>query len=234
MDGAAFQPELALGSPGPGPPALVGRALPAGPAHAMKVVAGALPQGFLSTEPIARLISDRAPRGWPGDGRLWVAATEYSTGERVSFGRAGSPDAALPAAVAASCAVPGFYRPVRIGARWYVDGGVHTGANLDLVVGTGLDLVLCLNPLSSRPSAAPGIHWPVRTLLHQQLLPQARAVERTGKRLVLLEPDRPSIGLIGLKPMSRRRVEEIGRAAAIEVREYLGRPAVSDLLAGLC
>ena len=57
-------------------------------------------------------------------------------------------------AVAASCAIPGFYRPVRIGGRRYVDGGVCSASNLDLLAGRGLDLVVCLNPLSS--GTAPG------------------------------------------------------------------------------
>jgi NTE family protein len=48
--------------------------------------------------------------------------------------------------VAASCAIPGFYRSVRIGGRRYVDGGVQSTSNLDLMAGLGLDLVICLNP----------------------------------------------------------------------------------------
>jgi len=44
LDGAAFNPELTLRSLWPGSPPLVGRALRAGPAHVMKVVAGALPE----------------------------------------------------------------------------------------------------------------------------------------------------------------------------------------------
>jgi NTE family protein len=233
LDGAAFHPEPTLRSLWPGSPTLVGRALRAGPAHAMKAVAGVLPEGCVSTEPIVRLIGERAARGWPPGRRLWVVATDYATGERVAFGREGSPDAALPAAVAASCAIPGFYRPVEIAGRRYVDGGVHTGANLDLVAGEGIDLVICLNPLSSRAGTAPGVHWPVRTLLHRQLVPHMRAVERSGARLVVLEPDGRSIDLIGFNPMSRRRVEEVGGAAAAEVRRYLRQPSVGTKLAGL-
>jgi len=233
LDGAAFRPELTLRNLWLGSPPLVGRALRAGPAHVMKAVAGALPEGFVSTEPIVRLVRDRAPGGWPADPRLWIVATDFETGDRVVFGRPGSPAAELAAAVAASCAIPGFYRPVRIGGRRYVDGGVQTGANLDLVAGGPLDLVICLNPLSSRPNTAPGVFWPVRTLLHHQLRPQARAVRRAGARLVVLEPDGPSIGLIGLNPMSRRRVEDVGVAAAMEVQAYLRRPSIRDELAGL-
>jgi NTE family protein len=232
MVAASFHPEPTFRGLRLGSPALVGRALRAGPTHAMKVVAGALPEGWVSTEPIVRLIRERAT-GWPTDARLWVVATDFESGERVVFGRAGSPMPDLPVAVAASCAIPGFYRPVRIEGRRYVDGGVHTGANLDLVAGEALDLVICLNPLSSRPGAARGVHWPVRALLHQQLVPQMRAVEAAGARLIVLEPDGASIGHIGLNPMSRRRIEEVGVAAAAEAQAYLQRGPIKARLAGL-
>ena len=67
-------------------------------------------------------------------------ACDYSTGRRVPFGRQGTrarraPPAELADAVAASCAIPGFYRPVRIGGRDYVDGGVRSASNLDLLAG---------------------------------------------------------------------------------------------------
>src|SRR2546423_12747611 len=79
LDGAAFEPPLTLPSLWPGSPPLVRRALRAGPAHAMRAVAGALPEGFVSTEPIGRLIRGRVPRGWPRRGRLWIVATDYAT-----------------------------------------------------------------------------------------------------------------------------------------------------------
>ena len=73
----------------------------------------------------------------------------------------GSPSAArtlrtptLADAVAASCAIPGFYRPVDIGGRRYVDGGVRSASNLDLLAGHELDLVICLNPTSTRAGGA--------------------------------------------------------------------------------
>jgi NTE family protein len=233
MEGATFRVELRLRSLAPGSLPLVGRALRAGPAHVMKILAGVLPEGFVSTDPIIRLMREQGPARWPVHQRLWVVATDYATGERVAFGRTGSPSAELAVAVAASCAIPGFYRPAEVGGRRYVDGGVYSGANLDLVAGESLDLVICLNPLSSAPGAPPSVFWPVRTLLHQQLVPQMRAVEGSGTRLVVIEPDGRSIGLIGLNPMSRRQVAEVGVAASAEVRRYVQQPAVRRKLAGL-
>ena len=65
------------------------------------------------------------------------------------FGRPDAPAAEIGDAVAASCAIPGFYRPVTIGGRRYVDGGVWSTSNLDILRDEALDLVICLNPTSS-------------------------------------------------------------------------------------
>ena len=72
-----------------------------------------------------------------------------ATGKRVAFGRPGAPPARVSQAVAASCAIPAFYHPVSIDGRRYVDGGICSPSNLDLVRDQQLDLVVCLNPMSS-------------------------------------------------------------------------------------
>ena len=70
--------------------------------------------------------------GWP-DRRIAVVAVDASTGGRQVFeARSG---VGLVDAVAASSAVPGIWPPVTIGQARYVDGGVHSSANADLVVG---------------------------------------------------------------------------------------------------
>ena len=89
------------------------------------------------------------PSGWGPHPGLWIVACDYATGRRVAFGRTGSPPAELADAVAASCAIPGFYRPVEIAGRRYVDGGMYSASNLDLLRAEELDLVICLNPTSS-------------------------------------------------------------------------------------
>ena len=82
--------------------------------------------------------------------KLYVIATDLDTGERVVFGRdhlADIRDAALSKAVAASSAVPLLYRPVRIGDREFVDGGLRGTASLDLAIEAGAKLIVCINPL---------------------------------------------------------------------------------------
>ena len=99
------------------------------------MLAGWLPAGLVSTDSLKEVVR-RACRATGSSTRAtgrWRATT--SPGRRVPFGRLGSPRAHVADAVAASCAIPGFYRPVRIGRRRYVDGGVCSVSNLDLVAG---------------------------------------------------------------------------------------------------
>ena len=93
---------------------------------------------------------------WPARTRFWAVAADYATGRRVAFGRDDAPPATLAEAVAASCAIPGFYHPVTVAGRRYVDGGICSVSNLDLLCGEGLDLVICLNPMSSLAQATGG------------------------------------------------------------------------------
>ena len=57
-------------------------------------------------------------------------------------------------AVAASCAVPGVYPPVRIDGRRYVDGGMRSAANADLAQGYDRLVVLAPIPRGVGPMAS--------------------------------------------------------------------------------
>ncbi len=82
---------------------------------------------------------------WP-DRDLVVTAVDVASGELVSFGPRGDrPEVSLEDAVNASCAVPLVYPPIPIGDGTYVDGGVRSGANADLVA--DCDRVLALTPV---------------------------------------------------------------------------------------
>ena len=97
------------------------------------VATGWLPRGVFSVEGLKDTVRSVVPSGWSPHPNLWIMACDYSTGRRVAFGRAGSPDADLADAVAASCAIPGLYHPVTIGGRRYVDGGIYSASNADIL-----------------------------------------------------------------------------------------------------
>ena len=78
---------------------------------------------------------------------LHVIAVDLDSGEAVDFGPGGGHQATVSKAVQASTALPGLYRPVRIGGRDYVDGGVKKTAHINLAIQSGADLVICVNPI---------------------------------------------------------------------------------------
>ena len=84
---------------------------------------------------------ERLPR------QLCIIATDLDTGHRVVFGDPDHQDVPISLAVAASSALPLVYKPVRIGEREYVDGGLRGTASLDLAIEQGAKLVVCINPL---------------------------------------------------------------------------------------
>ena len=106
-----------------------------------------------STEGIAEWIHDTvgaAADSWPA-APTTIVAYEIESRRRVAFGTEGSPDVSLATAVAASSAVPVVFEPVLIDGKHYVDGGVASGTNADLLLGhpVPLDLVIVVAPMAS-------------------------------------------------------------------------------------
>ncbi|MQY38642.1 hypothetical protein SRB17_66550 [Streptomyces sp. RB17] len=165
-----------------------------------KVGEVALGSRTVSEEARRAVIESRLPsHGWP-ERALKVVAVDAESGEPVVFERAsGVP---LVDAVAASCAVPGVWPPVTIGARRYVDGGVRSIANADLAAGAGRVLVVV--PLGAA-EPFPSEH------------PLERSVEELrdgGAEVVVLAPDEASVAAIGsnpLDPATRGPAAEAGR-----------------------
>lgn len=54
-----------------------------------------------------------------------------------------------------SRAIPGFFEPVPINGRRYVDGGLNSLCHLDLLEGSDLDVVLCFSAMTA-PLQRPG------------------------------------------------------------------------------
>ena len=117
---------------------------------AMAAMSSLLPTGTGSLWTVRSLVDAFTPEdAWSPHPNAWIVAMDYDTGRRVAFGRADSPTASLAEAVLASCAIPGWYAPVTIGGRRYVDGGTCSPASADLLIGQGLDEVVVLAPMSA-------------------------------------------------------------------------------------
>lgn len=201
--------------------------------HAPAVlVAGWLPRGFISTQPIRELVETFVPGDWPEHPSYWAVGADYSSGRRVPFGREDAPPATVGEAVAASCAIPGFYHPVKIAGKRYVDGGICSASNLDLLCGEGLDLVVCLNPMSSLAAAAGGspaerLGALLRGVTGRRLGHEARKLREAGTQVVILQPSKEDVALMGLNLMSGSRrlkvMEQARKSVARELRRLRSR-----------
>jgi NTE family protein len=129
----------------------------------LQALSGIAPTGRVSADPTLRTVRQAVAHGWAEHPHCRNVATDYASGKRVVFGETGAPETGLAEAVAASCAIPGFFEPVSINGRRYVDGGLHSLCNLDLLEASDLDVVICFSAMtSSTCRAAKGVREVVR------------------------------------------------------------------------
>lgn len=227
-------PSLGLGSPRMALTALA-RPLRHTP---LQLVAGWAPRGVFSTDSIADTVRRAVPGRWVAHPGYRAVACDYASGRRTAFGRADAPAAEIGDAVAASCAIPGFFRPVRIAGRAYVDGGVRSASNLDLVAGHGLDLAICLNPLSSRDRdlrrhPLDRFNALGRQASGRRLGYEAKKVRSRGTEVLMIQPVAEDLQAMGRNMMSRGRRQQVLETAIRTVAEQLRGPEARRLLEGL-
>jgi NTE family protein len=203
------------------------------------VLSGWLPRGVISNEPLREIIRSAVPGRWTRHPNHWVVACDYSTGHRVAFGRGSAPRARLEDAVAASCAIPGFYRPVRIAGRSYVDGGIWSTSNLDVVRGLELDLVICLNPTSTLHPIGSAVNpmAALRLITHtesgKRLGREARRLRAEGAEVALVQPLGRDLDAMGLNRMAGSNRNEVIKVARETVAEQLATEPLASLLTDL-
>ena len=237
--GAVFHFERALPKIGPGSWRLAVKTLREPGRHTPgALLSGWLPQGVISTEPLKKTIRGVVPRGWSPHPHLRVIACDYESGERVAFGSPDAPDADLADAVAASCAIPAFYYPVTIGERRYVDGGIHSMSNLDLLEDEGLDLVICLNPTSSlhsvpRRHPIERLHSFMRGASGKRLGNEAKRLRAAGTEVVLIQPQAEDLAIMGGNLMNTARRHKVIETSIRTVMSQLQAPEIREQLTGL-
>jgi NTE family protein len=132
---------------------------------------------------------------------VFVTAVDIDSSERVVFGPGYQDDVPISEAVAASCCVPGIFRPIRIGDRYYVDGEVARTLSADIAVEAGANVVIISNiyrperdPSAKRSIARKGIH----RVLRQSLSTLLTEKERRG--VELLANRYPHVTFIDIAP----------------------------------
>jgi NTE family protein len=165
---------------------------------------------------------------WPP--RLRICAARRSDSRRVVFGPGHSP-APLAQAVAASCAIPGYFAPVEIDGVRYFDGGVHSPTNADLLAGAGLDLVIVSSPMSSaRGRGRGGLMAAARRDAHRRLAGEAAVLRKRGTAVVRFEPARRTQALMGGDALDTEQGPAIARAAFFEAGRWARHHRVAHLL----
>lgn len=187
-----------------------------------------MPDGTIALRDELMFFDDAAPGGWTED-PLWICTTRRSDLRRVIFGR-GELFTRLATAVAASCAIPGFLSPITIGTQAYVDGGVHSPTNADVLRDEDLDLVIIVSPMSAEQILGWGPEAAVRRHAHRKLVKECQRLEAVGIPTLVLAPGPRVLAHTGLDFMCPDRVAEIVGASFLDTGRQLAAPELRSLL----
>ncbi|MCL5884910.1 MAG: patatin-like phospholipase family protein [Deltaproteobacteria bacterium] len=153
--------------------------------------------GFVKGEKIEEYVN-RMVRNVPIE-RLripfYAVATDLQTGRETVFGKGNT-----GMAVRASCAIPGVFRPVRIGGRLFVDGGVASPVPVEAARRLGADVVIAVDISGGPEKALP--ETTIETILRAvNIMYEELAARELAKADVVI---RPRVGQIGSGDFSKR------------------------------
>jgi NTE family protein len=172
-------------------------------AGAMALATDAVPE----SDRIAVIASRLPSHAWP-DRDLRIVAVDAASGEPEIFTAASG--VALVDAVAASCAVPGVWPPVTIGARRFIDGGMRSVANADLAA--ACDRVIIIAPMTLGAGAMTSVKA------------QADALRKAGAEVTVISPDKAAHAAIGtnsLDPAQRPAAARAGRDQGVALAAHI-------------
>ena len=179
------------------------------------VLSAFMPVGNGSLERVGHLIDAITPFGeWSPHQALWIVAMDYEAGHRVVFGRDDAPPAPLADAVMASCAIPGWFEPVTIDSRTYVDGGAWSATSADVLARQGLDEVYVVAPMVSFETDEPDSllsrlerRW--RGSVTRRCASEVEELREAGATVTVLGPGREDLEAMGGNIMDGRRRLEV-------------------------
>jgi NTE family protein len=152
---------------------------------------------------------------WPLGVDLRLVAVSCATGERRVWTSGDGVE--LAKAVASSCAVPGVSPPVTIGGDRFMDGGVWSPSNADVLIDSAFDVVVFIGPIGGFLAGQP------------QIERELAALNESGARTVSVLAGPPFTDLQAnmFDPEFRRRGFELGRTDGMSAAR-----AVRDVLSG--
>ncbi|PXX66377.1 NTE family protein [Nocardia tenerifensis] len=172
---------------------------------------GLLPVGGGDASWLTRLAERLNPgRSWVPHPATWLVSMDYATGERIPFGSPDAPPASLGAALRASWAVPGWFPPVSIAGRRFIDGGAGSTASVDLLLRERLDELVVLAPMASTgriPANDPGhfLERQLRNRMSAKLDAEIAQLRVTGTRVVRVDASAGDLAVMGPNFMDGRR-----------------------------
>ncbi|MBD8505589.1 patatin-like phospholipase family protein [Hoyosella sp. G463] len=193
-------------------------------ARGLAALSGIAPRGSGDPAWLERLAISLNPRAsWPDHAGLRLVAMDYDTGERVAFGAPGSPSASVGEALQASWAIPGWFPPVEIDGRRYIDGGAASTASVDLLaddpVGNRIDEAIVIAPMASLSGdRAPGLLGRgedrlLRRGMTRGLRAEITRLEQAATRVVVLDAIASDLEVRGGNLMDHRRREAVSEHA---------------------
>jgi NTE family protein len=197
---------------------------------------GLLPSGLFDNRRIEAYVRHNIERnGIPNNFRqlkllrgksLYIGATDLNTAQGVVFGHDEDNSVSISEAVQASTAIPGFFKPTRLGPpgreRDYCDAAIRKTANISTAVRHGAQLVICYNPFrpfvnyrhrmgadAHRTIADLGLNAVLnqafRTLLYSRLrlgIQKLRMNENFKGDVILIEPAETDARFFSVNPLA--------------------------------
>jgi NTE family protein len=139
---------------------------------------------------------------------FYAVATDIQNGQEVDFAKGNT-----GTAVRASCSIPGIFRPVKIGDRTYVDGGVVSPVAVDAAKKYGADFVIAVDLSSDIESNPP--EGTIETILQSVSIMYSKlsSIQLSKADIVI----RPKVGYIGPSDFTKKHEAVLeGEKAAIE------------------
>ena len=197
------------------------------------LAAAMLPAGRIPTDPIAVPFAALYGDQWASR-PLWIVAVDLDTGRRTVFGRPGAPRATPAQAAQASCAIPAYFEPVEIDGARYVDGGVHSTTNADVVAPERPDLVLISAPMSAvRGAARMGLSLPIRQIARLSLAREVAALRRQGIEVITFQPTAADLEVMNGDALDPAKLAPVCARVTETARQRLSRADVRARLAPL-
>jgi len=139
---------------------------------------------------------------------FYAVAADVQSGQEVAFGRGNT-----GMAVRASCSIPGVFRPVKIGEKMYVDGGVVSPVAVDVAKQFGADIVIAVDISAGAERTFP--ENTIETILRSfDIMYSKLASIQISKADVVIKP---KVGHIGAADFSKRHEAVMeGEKAALE------------------